>query len=59
MLLNVNIFRWNAAFRDDLVNSRVDTTKLLATAIDDMVNPPKAFVATSSIGTSATTMWCI
>jgi uncharacterized protein len=39
--------RWNAAYRDEVVNSRVETTKQLVTALNESPSPPEVFVSTA------------
>ncbi|XP_051836527.1 epimerase family protein SDR39U1 isoform X2 [Antechinus flavipes] len=41
--------RWNEAYRKDLVNSRLDTTRKLATAIAKAKQPPQAWVLVTGI----------
>jgi uncharacterized protein len=47
-----NVFekRWNDALKRELITSRVDSTKLLATAIARCANPPKVFISASAVG---------
>jgi uncharacterized protein (TIGR01777 family) len=39
--------RWNAAYRDEVVNSRVETTKQLVKALNASRSPPEVFVSTA------------
>jgi uncharacterized protein len=39
--------RWNAAYRDEVIRSRVETTKQLVNAMNESAFPPAAFVSTS------------
>jgi uncharacterized protein len=39
--------RWNDAYRQDVLRSRVDTTKALVRALNAMAQPPKVFVSTA------------
>jgi uncharacterized protein (TIGR01777 family) len=39
--------RWNAAYRDEVINSRVETTKQLVNAINESASPPEVFVSTA------------
>jgi uncharacterized protein (TIGR01777 family) len=39
--------RWNAAYRDEVVNSRVETTKQLVKALNESPSPPEVFVSTA------------
>ena len=39
--------RWNAAYRDEVIRSRVDTTRILVDAINAKVRPPRVFVSTA------------
>jgi uncharacterized protein (TIGR01777 family) len=39
--------RWNAAYRDEVVNSRVETTKQLVKALNASLSPPEVFVSTA------------
>lgn len=42
--------RWNNAFKEEVVKSRVETTKLLASAIKSASTPPEVFVTMSGVG---------
>lgn len=39
--------RWTAAYRDEVIASRVDTTKILVRAINSMAEPPEVFISTA------------
>jgi uncharacterized protein len=39
--------RWNAAYREEVVNSRVETTKQLVRALNESPSPPEVFVSTA------------
>ncbi len=39
--------RWNDAYREEVIRSRVDTTETLVAAINTMPVPPEAFVSTA------------
>jgi uncharacterized protein len=39
--------RWNDAYRDEVLSSRIKTTKTLVKAINDSSNPPEVFVSTA------------
>lgn len=39
--------RWNDAYRDEVIRSRVETTKTLVQAINDSASPPEVFVSTA------------
>ena len=39
--------RWNAAYRDEVISSRVETTKLLVKALNESASPPEVFVSTA------------
>jgi uncharacterized protein len=39
--------RWNAAYRDEVINSRVETTKQLVKALNASPSPPEVFVSTA------------
>ncbi|MGI9301687.1 MAG: TIGR01777 family oxidoreductase, partial [Gammaproteobacteria bacterium] len=39
--------RWTAQYRDEVIASRVDTTKALVNALNNMPAPPKVFVSTA------------
>ncbi|XP_074090871.1 epimerase family protein SDR39U1 [Macrotis lagotis] len=41
--------RWNEAYQKDLLSSRLDTTRILATAIGQAKDPPKAWVLVTGI----------
>jgi NAD dependent epimerase/dehydratase family enzyme len=40
--------RWNAAYRAEVISSRVETTKQLVKAMNASAHPPKVFVSTAS-----------
>ncbi|XP_068023660.1 epimerase family protein SDR39U1 isoform X2 [Melanerpes formicivorus] len=42
--------RWNATFRQEIISSRVETTKTLAKAISDAEQPPRAWVLVTGVG---------
>jgi uncharacterized protein (TIGR01777 family) len=39
--------RWNAAYRDEVVDSRVETTKKVVKALNESASPPEVFVSTA------------
>lgn len=39
--------RWNAAYRDEVIKSRVETTKQLVKALNESPTPPEVFVSTA------------
>src|SRR5882724_4045806 len=39
--------RWDAAYRDEVISSRVETTKRLVTALNQSPSPPEVFVSTA------------
>jgi hypothetical protein len=39
--------RWDAAYRDEVINSRVETTKQLVKALNESLSPPEVFVSTA------------
>ena len=39
--------RWDDAYRNEVINSRVDTTRKLVRAINESPNPPEVFVSTA------------
>jgi uncharacterized protein (TIGR01777 family) len=39
--------RWNSAYRDEVINSRVETTKQLVKALNESLSPPEVFVSTA------------
>jgi len=39
--------RWNAAYRDEVIQSRVQTTRQLVAALNASVNPPEVFISTA------------
>lgn len=42
--------RWTPGFRQNVVSSRVQTTRILAEAIDKSAKPPKVFITISGVG---------
>ena len=42
--------RWTAAYKQEIVSSRVGTTQQLVQAMASMVTPPQLFISTSAIG---------
>lgn len=42
--------RWTAAYRREMTNSRVDSTRALATLLAGLRNPPQALLVASAIG---------
>lgn len=44
------IKRWTKAYKNEIVDSRVNTTNLLVEAINQMETPPRLFISTSAIG---------
>lgn len=48
----LNLFkRWNEDFKKKVISSRVETTTLLARAIQDAEKKPNIFVSMSGVGT--------
>ena len=39
--------KWNDAYRDEVINSRIETTKTLVDAINEMQTPAKTFISTA------------
>lgn len=39
--------RWNDAYRDEVINSRIETTQTLVQAINDKKSPPEVFISTA------------
>ena len=39
--------KWNDAYRDEVINSRIETTKTLVDAINECKHPPKTFISTA------------
>jgi uncharacterized protein (TIGR01777 family) len=39
--------RWNAAYRQEVIASRVETTKILVNAMNESARPPEVFVSTA------------
>jgi uncharacterized protein (TIGR01777 family) len=39
--------RWTAAYRDEVVNSRVETTKQVVKALNQSASPPEVFISTA------------
>lgn len=39
--------RWNDAYRDEVINSRIETTKTLVDAINSAERPPSVFISTA------------
>ena len=39
--------RWNDAYRDEVLSSRIETTETLVQAINNAANPPETFVSTA------------
>ncbi len=39
--------RWNDAYRDDVINSRIKTTQIIVKAINDKAAPPATFISTA------------
>lgn len=39
--------RWNAAYRDEVIRSRVETTRQLVKALNESASPPEVFVSTA------------
>ena len=42
--------RWNEAFQKEILNSRLETTHLLARAITKAPQPPQAWVLVTGVG---------
>lgn len=42
--------RWSEPFRQEVVASRVETTKILAKAIEEAERPPRAWVLVTGVG---------
>lgn len=47
---NISGKRWNAAFKKQILNSRTNSTSLLATAVSKLKRPPKLFASASATG---------
>lgn len=47
---NIADSRWSKTFKKELSSSRIDTTKKLAEKINQLKNPPKAFLVASAVG---------
>ena len=39
--------RWTADYRDEVVNSRVETTKQVVKALNESASPPEVFISTA------------
>jgi len=39
--------RWNEAYRDEVINSRIETTQSLVQAINNKAKPPEVFISTA------------
>jgi hypothetical protein len=39
--------RWNAVYRNEVISSRVETTKLLVEALNESQSPPEVFISTA------------
>jgi len=39
--------RWNAAYRNEVIDSRVETTKKVVKALNESVSPPEVFISTA------------
>jgi uncharacterized protein (TIGR01777 family) len=42
--------RWTSEWKETIFTSRVNTTSLLVSAINEMVNPPRIFISASAVG---------
>jgi hypothetical protein len=42
--------RWTGAYKDEILRSRVDSTRLLAETLARLARPPRAFVSMSAVG---------
>jgi uncharacterized protein (TIGR01777 family) len=42
--------RWTPKWKDEIYNSRIETTRLLVTAMNGMSHPPKMFISSSAVG---------
>ncbi|MBP9579354.1 MAG: TIGR01777 family oxidoreductase, partial [Parabacteroides sp.] len=42
--------RWTKAYKQEIMNSRVDTTRQLVTAINNLDNAPSLFISVSAVG---------
>jgi len=47
---NIAAARWTASFKRELVQSRVDATKVLSQQLAALSHPPRAFVSASAVG---------
>lgn len=47
---NVSAHRWTASYKREMIASRVDSTRRLATALAGLRKPPRVFVVASAIG---------
>jgi len=47
---NIAAHRWTAAYKRELVASRVETTHALATALGELSRPPESMLVASAIG---------
>lgn len=47
---NIASRRWSLAYKDQILSSRVDGTKFLATALSILKKPPKVFICASAVG---------
>lgn len=44
------IHRWSDKYKEEIYNSRIDTTKKIVTAINEQIAKPKLFISTSAVG---------
>lgn len=47
---NVGTKRWSEQYKQEILSSRVDSTSLLVSVINDSATPPEAFISASGIG---------
>ena len=47
---NVSAHRWTDSYKREMIASRVDSTRRLATALAGLREPPRVFVVASAIG---------
>lgn len=48
--VNIGDARWSDKRKEDIINSRVSSTQLLATTLSQLVTPPKVLINASAIG---------
>lgn len=47
---NVGIRRWSNQYKKEILSSRVDSTSLLVSVINDSTTPPEVFISASGVG---------